>query len=237
MSTDDDLRRIAEAAPMVALLKTTRSPHEGDRGRSVPGPRLPLHDGQVALLDEVHATLGSWVRLVIDEGTLTDWPADHIPALCHWLRGHLGYLLAHPAADEFADEVGKCWRRMRYAIGEKPPRKVRCTGCHNPLDGHDVEGQVTEVMETWRWCSCPGCGMTFTLDAELRMLGRLQDLTVPQYADEAGVHERSLRRWVIRSGMPRTGQARGGPTYARDDLAALVARMRLAGESDPLLRA
>ena len=228
MSTDDDLRRIAEAAPMVALLKTTRSPPEGERGRSVPGPRLPLHDGQVALLDDVHATLGAWVRLVVDEGGADEWPADHIPALCAWLRRVLPWLLAHPAADEFADEVGKCWRRMRYAIGEKPPRRIRCTGCRTPVLGHDVDGATTDVVEAWRWCSCPGCGMTFTFDAALVMLGRLQDLTVPQYADEAGVHERSLRRWVIRSGMPTTGRVRGGPTYARDDLAALVARMRLA---------
>jgi len=224
----DDLAAIADAAPLVALLTTSRSPHHSP-GRPAPvDERAPIRVGPVALLEDVRATLTAWVRLVVEEGDGDEWPADHIPACCVWLTGHVDWLAAHPAGGEFRSEIGRCWRRMRDAIGERPATPPKCTICRCEVDGYDTDNHATEDQAAWRWCACPACGATFTFDAALRMLGRLQALTVPQYAEECGVEERTLRRWVKADPLIRgIGQARGGPVYARADLAAVVAHVRL----------
>ena len=224
----DDLAAIADAAPLVALLTTSRSPHHGPGRPSPVDERAPVRVGPVALLEDVHATLTAWVRLVVEEANVDVWPADHIPACCVWLAGHVDWLAAHPAGGEFRSEIGRCWRRMRGAIGERPATPPKCTTCRCEVYGYDTDNHATEDQAAWRWCACPACGATYTFDAALRMLGRLQALTVPQYAEECGVEERTLRRWVKADPLIRgIGQARGGPVYAREDLAAIVAHVRL----------
>jgi len=220
----DDLAAIADAAPLVALLTTSRSPHMGPGGHPAPGTRPPVNVAPIALLEDVHNTLVAWVRLVVDEDGLDYWPADTIPACCTWLIGRLDYLTDHPAADEFGYEIRGCWRRMRDAIGERPARRPRCR-CGSSVDGMDEHGARTEDQALWRWCACPACGLTYTFDAALRGLGRARELTVPAYAEEAGVHERTLRRWVKTWEVQAAGLSRGGPVYARADLDALVVRM------------
>ncbi len=220
-SVRDDLAAIADAAPLVALLTTSRSPHMGPGGHPAPvDERAPIRVGPVALLEDVHATLTAWVRLVVEEGDGDEWPADRIPACCVWLTGHVDWLAAHPAGGEFRSEIWRCWRRMRDAIGERPATPPKCTICRCEVDGYDTDNHATEDQAAWRWCACPACGMTYTFDSALQMLGRLQELTLPEFAAELGVARETVWKRFRKLPTPLVAVGRRGrhPVYARDDL-------------------
>lgn len=228
------LRQLADDLPLLALCATTRPPQTSEGMRVPPGPRAPLSVDVLDLQSEIHAVLGGWVRVCHEDDLVDadDWPADFTLALCLWLASTADLLAHHEAADEFADEVADLHRRVRRAIGETPPRPLRCTRvvgeqhCGGRITGIDSDGRETEVREHWRWCKCRDCGQTYTFDAALRRLGVLQRLSVPQYAAEHGLPVRTVSRWVREDGLSHSGRLGANPIYDRDDLDRVVADSR-----------
>lgn len=253
-TTKDRLHQIADWLPLLHLMRTSspplttlgserRKPTDpapppgSERYPTFTGPSVvPVRLATVDLQVEAHATLGSWVRMIIEDGlTDDDWPNDTTLGLVWWLVGHLDVIEHHPAADEFADEVRSLWARIRNAVGERPPRRPRCTRvvdgghCGERVQGRDIDGEVTDLVEHWTWCECPGCGATYTFDAALRRLGQLQDMTLPQYAAEHGIELRGLQRRVAALGLVPSGRVGRHPVFSRVDLDGVLRTQSLAG--------
>lgn len=244
------LHKIADWLPLLALMTTsapplsilnadrtppTEPPPPPNSGRypTFTGPgSTPIRLGTIDLQNDVHAGLGTWVRLAIEE-CLTDdeWPHDSTLALCWWLIRNIDALAAHEAAEDFHAEVRSLWVRVRSAVGERPPRRPRCTRvvdghhCGAKVIGMDIDGAATDVLEHWTWCACPACGSTYTFDAALRRLGQLQRQTIRGWADELGVLPDTLTKRIERAGVAPDGRDhRGRRLYDRATVEALVER-------------
>lgn len=207
--TERHLGEIADLLVYLPLMVDTRNPLEGDARRRGPRSRPPLNLEPIDLSDETHAILTSWVHLAHEEQLAEpdDWPADNSLACCLWLQRHNDALCDHEAADEWRAEIRTLWRRVRWAVGERTPKRPRCTAvhdtqrCNNLVDGINADGDRTEVMEHWTWCRCPACGATYTFDAALRRLGQLQTQTLQAWAAELGIESNTLRMRLDRAGF------------------------------------
>lgn len=224
MTAARELEQVADWLPLLHLMRTSRPPQAQVGPRPAPGSRPPLNVDAVDLIERVHATLASWVQLAMEEGlTSDDWPADNTLAVCLWLARNAHLMDEHMAGDEFAAEVHDLWKRVRNAVGERPPRRPRCIRvldgqhCGHVLDCMDEGGEASDVPEEWRWCACPGCGMTYTFDAELRRLGKLQGLTLAEWAAELGIRSTTLRMRLERGKVrPDVLDAKGRKLYFED---------------------
>ncbi|WP_156754867.1 hypothetical protein [Actinokineospora pegani] len=98
-------------------------------------PGIPMNFTAVEARARVVEVLASWSQLVVDERGIGA-PARSIPAMAAFLARHLRWLAAHPAAGDFADEVGEAhsWvdrvmrpvRAKRVPLGRCPVRE--CAG-------------------------------------------------------------------------------------------------------------
>ncbi|MCA2211621.1 hypothetical protein [Jidongwangia harbinensis] len=108
----------------------------GRTGRT--GAPPPLNDAAVETRDRMHGVLASWAGMVVDERALTRAPARAVPSLTTFLRRHLDWLAAHPAAGDFADEIDGLVAAAERALngdGRQPPRLGACVepGCDATL--------------------------------------------------------------------------------------------------------
>lgn len=151
MTAARELEQVADWLPLLHLMRTSRPPQAQVGPRPAPGSRPPLNVDAVDLIERVHATLASWVQLAMEEGlTSDDWPADNTLAVCLWLARNAHLMDEHMAGDEFAAEVHDLWKRVRNAVGERPPREMHhaCTQCGNP-------SVLVNEGDLW---ACPECG-------------------------------------------------------------------------------
>lgn len=225
-STTVMLDAIGEALPLLPLLATTKTSGEGG-GQVSAGSKPPLNLTPLSIAQDVHRDLVGWVRICHEDGMCSDddWPADTPLDVVLWLRRHAVALDHHEAAADWALEVANLHGRCLQAIGERerrPPQLV-CRRCHTAhLQGMDDRGRASEVVEAWRWMSCPLCGQTETLTDELAKLGE-QPLTLGEYAAETGVPLRTLQ-WRVKQAEVTQAAARGRhAAYWRADLDQLCA--------------
>lgn len=236
-STRDQLHQIADWLPHLSAMLTSSPPLTVLSSERTPPNEPPAPDGSgaypsmtgpglapvrlsvVDLQQDMHGTLSGRVRVAIEDGiTDDDWPSDTLLGLTWWLIRNADAMEHHEAGQGFADEIDVIWRRVRAAVGERPPRRPRCTrivdgqACGARVDGHDEDGQRTGIIEHWRWCSCPACGETYTFDAALQRLGQLQTMTLQQWADEYGVDRGVLKMRLHRLGLRADGD---GGRYTR----------------------
>jgi hypothetical protein len=86
------------------------APDSGDRLTGIARPGIPLNGPAVEARADIRGTLASWADLMV-EGRNVRLPLRTVPALAAFLRRHLGWLAAHPAADEAATEIDDLLRR------------------------------------------------------------------------------------------------------------------------------
>ncbi len=115
---------------------------------------ISLNEKAMALRTEMKNTLASWARLVVDECGTAVPSQEGVRPLVSFLVRHAGWLAAHPAAGDFAEEITALVRSARRIAGPGPAHRVdlgRCvrSGCSGTLravvhDGDDTApGQVS----------------------------------------------------------------------------------------------
>jgi hypothetical protein len=122
------------------------------RTRSSETP-TPLSDRAGDVRHAIKATLVSWVHLTAEERTDPGtWPADNVPALAVWLAGHEAWLHAHPAAADYARELGDVVRQAQRAAAPGRSDLVTigtCPGFHGEPCGGRV---VCDPQTRDAWC-------------------------------------------------------------------------------------
>ncbi|BBB00053.1 hypothetical protein RVR_6941 [Actinacidiphila reveromycinica] len=86
------------------------APDSGDRETGTARPGIPLNGPAVEARAAVRGTLASWADLIV-EGRTVRLPLRTVPALAAFLRRHLGWLAAHPAADDAAADIDTVLRQ------------------------------------------------------------------------------------------------------------------------------
>jgi len=86
------------------------APDSGDRETGIARPGIPLNGPAVEARAAVRGTLASWADLLV-EGRTVRLPLRTVPALAAFLRRHLGWLAAHPAAEDAASEIDAVLQR------------------------------------------------------------------------------------------------------------------------------
>lgn len=91
----------------------------------------PLDEGAMATRSRILGTLSSWAALVADErgvGAPRRRPAE----LAAFLLGHLDWLLCHPAAGDFVEELLDAAETARRAAYVKPSLVTNLGSCVHP---------------------------------------------------------------------------------------------------------
>ena len=78
------------------------------------------------------ALLASWAGLVISERRLSAAPRRSVTGLSSFLATHLNWLVAHPAASDFAEEVCGAVRMAHTAAQPAPSLHIELGTCIQP---------------------------------------------------------------------------------------------------------
>jgi hypothetical protein len=147
---------------------------------------LPLNDLAVDLRSDIRGVLAAWVELVVEARRITA-PDRTVPALTAFLRRHVDWLAAHPAAADVAAEIGDLARAARRAARRDRARRIQVGRCVEP--------------------SCTG-----TLTAVVRGRDTLLPATIA--CDVDGSHTWTSERWHALAKRLKPGAARHGLTAA-----------------------
>lgn len=227
-TTTQMLDDIADALPRIGAVELPRPTlATGTAYRPIPGSRVPIDVNPDALRQEVHATMGTWVRLCHEEGWCADddWPDDDTHWILMWLRRHAVVLDHSDLGRDWERDVRGLWRRCRALTGDpvKPPLSLPCRRCGNALEGRDEHGRPAEQPQQWRWAACPLCGQTETLTDDLARIGRVDLLTIAEWADEFDLEVDTLKHRIQRAGLePSDRDSRGRRLYRREVVATIL---------------
>lgn len=118
----------------------------------------------IAVLDtrhRIHALLESWSKMVVDELGTTP-PPRTVPHLARFLRRHLRWLAAQPAAVDFADEIESLVVELRQTLDPEPGnlhaliRKCVVDGCAGTISpsvrsGRSSAGRLISCSAGHSW--------------------------------------------------------------------------------------
>jgi hypothetical protein len=206
----------------VELVEATPEP---STSAGKPTSRPPLALPVVSDIDEAWGVVTTWARDWCETYTLTG-PAGAWTwsSICLWLRLHYETTAEeHPAIDEFDDEIGDEYRKLRRHIHDRPkewnylPGRWTC-----PNDGCDG---ILRQQLAHRYVWCPGCGTRWDeVEYELlgRMLGQEYAVTVEQAAAWAKVDRRTVNRWIAHGYVPLVDPL--SRLVDRRDIAAMMVR-------------
>jgi hypothetical protein len=90
-----------------------------------------LDEGVITVRSKILGVLASWSALVADERTITK-PARHPAGLAVFLIKHLNWLLAHPAAANFAEEISLITTQARSAVHGQSALRIDLGQCIHP---------------------------------------------------------------------------------------------------------
>jgi hypothetical protein len=138
--------------------------------------------------------------------------AQHTPVtltgVIRFLQAHQDWVIAEPSFDiaEYARQIRLCRRAVARwdAESHEPGWRVPC-----PTVGDDGEcGQVLKVARGAESVYCRACGREWNIARLLAVAGQDADVwvDVEAAATLAGVHERTIRRWISRGHVAKRGQ-------------------------------
>jgi hypothetical protein len=138
--------------------------------------------------------------------------ARHTPVtltgVVRFLQAHQDWVLTEPSFDvaEYARQIELCRRAVARwdADAHEPGWRVPC-----PTVGDDGDcGQVLKVARGAETVYCRACGREWDITRLLAVAGRDADVWVDLEAAAtlAGIHERTLRRWISRGHVTKRGQ-------------------------------
>lgn len=127
---------LAELPAIYADCESALVPRGNATGPRVSGSRrstgIVLDDDALAARSGIVELLTSWSALVADERSVGR-PARHDPqGLSAFLLTHLGWLLAHPAAGDFAEETGRTAAQARRLAYSSPTLRLDLGECVLP---------------------------------------------------------------------------------------------------------
>ena len=134
----DRLRRDLESLPELyeecesALGHSTYHLTQRVSGSKGTGTGIPLNAAVMAARTEIMALLASWAGLVISERRLSAAPTRSVSGLSSFLATHLNWLVAHPAAEDFAEEVCGAARKAHTAAQLAPSLHIELGTCVQP---------------------------------------------------------------------------------------------------------
>jgi hypothetical protein len=229
---DDALAQICEHHGLgwdldIAITRqAVMSDRNGPRANTTP---IPYDDRASASARELHSTLGSWARLVVEETGAVP-PADTITAIAAWLRPRAGWLRHHEAGGEALDEILAAVHAVRRVI-DRPADMLYAGPCQTCWT--DVYARVEAVYVT---CPNEECLRTYSI-AERRawllksaenILGSTTEISraLTRYAQP--VTPSAIRGYVGRGQLLARGErVEGGlvkPLYRLGDVMDCVAR-------------
>jgi hypothetical protein len=99
---------------------------------------LPAFKARTAIRSE----LVSWVRIVMEERQLTDWPDDLVGHMAPWLQEHADWMSQQPWAGEVSRTIADTVREARAAAYPNPVRRITIGPCPLP----DCTGELTALL-------------------------------------------------------------------------------------------
>lgn len=177
--------------------------------------------------------LSTWVRAIAveldEEGILVDLPADDVAEACDWLRARDRWIEDNPLrCDGLADDVRRLHSALRVICRVRADYTPRCRKCREqviPING------TTRQRTDWiaaAYGFCLGCAETYPKGPALEALGRVQDFTLAEIAEEQGVNVWTLRDWAKQGLIEPTGRQGNAATYNLDVVMLLVGARRTA---------
>jgi hypothetical protein len=179
--------------PMLVLLEDWERIIREDRGLA---PYGVASEARLAATGPLHGA--SWARHT--PVTLT--------GVVRFLQAHQDWVLTEPSFDiaEYARQVRLCRRAVARwdADAHEPGWRVPCP---TVTDDGDC-GQVLKVARGAESVYCRACGREWEITRLLAVAGRDADVWVDieAAAHLAGVHERTIRKWVARGKVAKRGQ-------------------------------
>ncbi|GGN96065.1 hypothetical protein GCM10010112_86970 [Actinoplanes lobatus] len=114
-------------------LETALMPGSGAGGPVVSGSRerpMPINNTAAYARAEIRPVLVAWIALVIEvRGVRPPRRADDPAVLSRWLRRHVDWLAAYPAAGDAADEIADVRRIAFRGAYPNPVRRVEVGAC------------------------------------------------------------------------------------------------------------
>jgi hypothetical protein len=138
-----------------------RPKHEVERVRGgLPGS-ASINEAAISARSEILSTLASWAALVRDERQVLVSLRREVAPLARFLRSHLDWLAAHPAAREFMDELEETAAMAQRVVHPDATRTMEVGKCEHQGCGHPV--YATFRAETGRSPALVSCGLGHVL--------------------------------------------------------------------------
>ena len=194
-------------------------------GRSAERPS-PVDWRASEVLDLLRSVLVGWVRDVTPEPSAQ--PADTLQAMTAHLR--FTDWRRHPAADEFADEIGYAIAEGRRAI-DAPPERRYLGECMEPIEGRgDCPGDVWQVGAK-RTAACALCGHPHDVARRQEWIADIAQDRLVTASEAAGalsawgtsITGDLVRHWAARGRLVAHGaDLHGRPVYRFGECRALA---------------
>jgi hypothetical protein len=97
-----------------------------------------INEAAVRARSEILSTLASWSALVRDERPVSVSLQREVAPLATFLRSHLDWLAAHPAAREFVDELEETAAMAQRVVHPEVTRTIEVGKCEQQGCGHPV---------------------------------------------------------------------------------------------------
>lgn len=108
-------------------------------------PGIPLNFSAVEARAALIPMLSCWAQLVVDERTVAP-PPRTVEGMTAFLRTHLRWLAAHPAAADFADEVRETYAALVAFTEPRDSRRISLGTC--PVNG--CGGTIAAALRSGR---------------------------------------------------------------------------------------
>lgn len=93
---------------------------------------IVLREGVMTVRSDMVAVLASWATLIVDDRRVRGPRGQEVRHLVAFLLHHLGWLAAHPAAGDFADEIGELVRAVRDVLDPGKAADLAVSSCERP---------------------------------------------------------------------------------------------------------
>jgi len=100
-------------------------------------PGVPLSPRTVEVRAAIRGVLASWAQIVVDERAVSR-PIRNVAGMAEFLRRHVDWLGAHPAAAEISSEIGELVTAASQLIHTDASWRVVVGKCADPRCGGDL---------------------------------------------------------------------------------------------------